>query len=175
MIRVAGKIGTGRIARNASGWYPGLFIATGPEAVPLGSGGAIGIGPGCKHLIALSTKDKADHPKELRDLERQGRARRGGNKRLAFRLQERVASRRKNRYHELKKRLVAENAVIVFKKDKLGGIACAGFGKSVAPAGHGQLRSMQDCKSRTCGKVSMVSAGICPCCGPVSARTEGEV
>ena len=152
MIRVTGKIGTGRIARNASGWYPGLSIATVPEAVPVGSDGAIGIGPGHKHPIALSTQEKADYPKELRrDLER-------------------VAHRRKNRYHELKKRQVAENAVTVFKKDNLRGIACAGFGKSVAPAGHGQLRSMQDCKSHTCCRqyiaVSMAYTGICPCCGP---------
>ena len=166
----AGKIKNGRIVRRASGWHLCLFIDAEPQAIPATGGGAIGIDPGYKHLITISTGEKVEHPKELpQNLKRLGQAQRGGNRKLAARLQERVSNQRKDRNHKLSRRLVAENAVIVFSKDNLRGLARAGFGKSVASAGHGQLRSMLDYKSRAGGReyIEVSSKGstrICSVC-----------
>jgi len=167
----AGKIKCGRIVRRASGWYLCLFIDAAPAAIPRLGEGAIGIDPGYKHLITTSDGEKVQHPKELqRSLQRLGQAQRGRNKKLAARLQERISNQRKDRNHKLSRRLVAENAIIAFSQDNLRGLARAGFGKSVAAASHGQLRSMLAYKSRTGGTQyievpSNSSTRICSSCG----------
>ncbi len=166
-----GKIKNGRIVRRASGWHLCLFIDAVPNTVPITGNGVIGIDPGYKHLLTLSTGEKIDHPRELqRNLKRLGQAQRGRAKKLAARLQERIANQRKDRNHKLSRRLVSENAVICFSKDNLRGLSRAGFGKSVASAGHGQLRGMLAYKSRAGGRLylevpSKGSTRICSHCG----------
>ena len=82
----------------------------------------------------------------------------------------RSGNERKDRNHKLSRRLVSENAVICFSKDNLRGLSRAGFGKSVASAGHGQLRGMLAYKSRAGGRlylepVSKGSTRTCSTCG----------
>lgn len=166
-----GKIKCGRVVRRASGWYLCLFIDAEPNAIPTTGTAAVGIDPGYAHLLTLSTGEKVEHPQELRrNLRRLGQAQRGGNKKLAARLHERIANQRKDRNHKLSRRLVAEHALIAFSTDNLRGLSRAGFGKSVAAAAHGQLRSMLDYKSRTGGRqyIEVPSHGstrICSHCG----------
>jgi putative transposase len=167
----SGKIKCGRVINRASGWYLCLFIDAEPQAIPVTGNGTVGIDPGYANLLTLSTGEKISHPKELqRNLKRLGQAQRGGDKVLAARLQERISNQRRDRNHKLSKRLVSENEVIVFSKDNLRGISRAGFGKSVASASHGQLRSMLAYKSRTGGRryievPSKDSTRICSTCG----------
>ncbi len=167
----AGKIKCGRIVRRASGWYLCLFIDAEPNAIPITGNGVIGIDPGYMHLLTFSTGEKIDHPRELqRNLKRLGQAQRGRDKELAARIQERISNQRKDRNHKLSRRLVSENAVICFSKDNLAGLSRSGFGKSVASAGHGQLRGMLAYKSRAGGRhylepVSRNSTRICSTCG----------
>ena len=81
-----GKIKSGRVVRRASGWYLCLFIDAEPNVIPKTGNGAIGIDPGFKHLLTLSTGEKIEHPRELeRTAERLAQAQRGGDKRLAAR------------------------------------------------------------------------------------------
>lgn len=166
-----GKIKCGRIVKRASGWYLCLFIDAEPKAIPVTGHGAVGIDPGYKNLLTLSTGEKISHPKELQsNLNRLGQVQRGSGKRLAARLQERIANQRKDRNHKLSRRLVSENEIIVFSKDNLRGLSRAGFGKSVASAGHGQLRGMLAYKSRTGGRHYIEVPGkdstrICSTCG----------
>jgi putative transposase len=166
-----GKIKCGRVVKRASGWYLCLFIDAEPKAIPLKGNGLVGIDPGYKSLLTLSTGEKIDHPKELqKNLTRLGQAQRGKGKRLAARLQERIANQRKDRNHKLSRRLVSENEVIAFSKDNLRGLSRAGFGKSVSSAGHGQLRGMLAYKSRTGGRHYIEVPGkdstrVCSTCG----------
>ena len=147
-----GKIKCARVIKRASGWYLCLFIDAQPAAIPRTADNWIGIDPGYRHLITLSTGAKVGHPKELqRNIKRIGQAQRGINKKLVARLHERIANQRKDRNHKLSRRLVSENMVICFSKDNLRGLSRAGFGKSVAAAAHGQLRSMLSYKSRRGG------------------------
>jgi putative transposase len=168
-----GKIRCGRVVRRASGWYLCLFIDAEPKLIPHTGNGQIGIDSGFKNLLTLSNGEVIEHPRELEaSEERLAQAQRGGNKKLAARLQEHLANRRKDRNHKLSRRLVAENAVIRFSGDRHKGIARR-FGKSVSSSGHGQLRQMLSYKSRAGGRAydepdSKFSTMTCSNCG---ART----
>ena len=169
-----GKIKCGRVVKRASGWYLCLFIDAEPAKISGTGEGAVGIDPGYKHLLTLSTGEKVAHPKELQhSIKRIGQAQRGGNKRLVARLNERIANQRKDRNHNLSHRLVAENAVIAFSKDNIKGLSRAGFGKSVAAAGHGQFRLMLAYKSRAGGRqyIEVPSKGSTRTCSTCGAST----
>ena len=166
-----GKIKCARIIKRPSGWYLCLFIDAGPVAIVRTGEGVIGIDPGYKHLLTLSTGEKIEHPKELQQsIKRYGQAQRGRDKKLAARIQERGSNQRKDRNHKLSRKLVSENKVIAFSKDNLRGLSRVGFGKSVSAAAHGQLRSMLSYKSRIGGTeyIEVPSKGstrICSACG----------
>lgn len=168
-----GRIKCSRIIRRASGWYLCLFIDAEPNTIPRTAGGEIGIDPGFNHLLTLSSGEKVSHPRELEaSALRLAQAQRGNSRRLAARVQERIANQRKNRNHKLSRRIVSENVLIAFSKDDHSAIAKR-FGKSVASSGHYQLRSMLSYKSRIGGSVyvepdSKKSTITCSACGALS-------
>jgi putative transposase len=147
-----GKIKCGRLVKRASGWYLCLFIDAAVQQIAPIAHGVIGIDPGFDSLLTLSTGEKITHPRELeRHAKRLAQAQRGKRQTLTARLQERIANQRKDRNHKLSRRLVSENAVIRFSKDRIRGIAKR-FGKSVASSGHYQLRQMLSYKSIASGR-----------------------
>lgn len=172
----AGKIKCGRVVKRASGWYLCLFIDAEPKAIERLANGVIGIDPGFKELLTLSTGEAIVHPKEFRAVEaRLGQAQRGKRKKFAARLHERISNRRKDRNHKLSRRLVAENVLISFLKDNHRAVARR-FGKSVADAGHGQLRQMLSYKSLIGGARLVFpdnrnSTRTCSTCGALSGPT----
>lgn len=168
-----GHIGQFRIVKRASGWYACLWIQTEPNAIPRVASGQIGIDPGFNHLLTLSTGEKVAHPREFKaSALRLAQAQRGSNKRLAARINERIANQRKDRNHKLSRRLVSEHVFIAFSKDNITGIAKR-FGKSVASSGHYQLRQMLSYKSPTSGTEyvevdSRNSTRACSACGALT-------
>lgn len=172
----AGHISQLRIVRRSSGWYACLFIKAEPNAIGRAASGRIGIDSGFKHLLTLSSGEKVEHPRELEvSAQRLAQAQRGGNAKLASRVQERISNRRKDRNHKLSRRLVSENTFIAFTKDRISGIARK-FGKSVASSGHHQLRSMLEYKSRAGGTTyvepdSKNSTMRCSACGALTGPT----
>jgi putative transposase len=170
-----GKIKCGRIVKRQSGWYLCLFIDVNRKPIEPKGFGEVGLDPGFKDLIVLSTGEKVEHPKELqKSIQRLGQAQRGGNRKLAARLHQRIKNQRKDRNHKLSLRLVEENKVIVFSKDNIKGIARK-FGKSVSSSAHAQLRQMisYKAKSRTDGAeyvevASRNSTKTCSSCGCLS-------
>lgn len=168
-----GKIKCGRLIKKASGWHLCLFIDAQPKAIERVASGRIGVDPGFKHLLTLSTGEKIEHPRELEaSANRLAQAQRGKDKKLTARLHERIANQRKDRNHKLSRKLVSENIVIAFSKDNIKGIAKR-FGKSVSSSGHRQLRSMISYKSSLCGTeytepFSRNSTRICSVCGCLS-------
>lgn len=174
-----GRISQLRVVRRASGWYACLFIQTEPNSIPVTGNGQVGIDPGFKSLLTLSTGEKIEHPRELEaSALRLAQAQRGGNRRLAARTQERIANQRKDRNHKLSRRLVAENQLIAFSADRHKSIAKR-FGKSVASSGHRQIRQMFSYKSkrRTDGlgvyvePESKNSTKTCSACGALTGPT----
>lgn len=65
-----GKIKCGRIVKRASGWYLCLFIDASPILIPRKANGKIGIDPGYKTTLTLSTGEKINTPKEFAKAER---------------------------------------------------------------------------------------------------------
>lgn len=170
---LGGKIKNGRIVKKASGWYLCLVIDTNPNEIPIVGNGAVGIDPGFKHLITLSTGEKIKHPKELeKRIKRLGQAQRGKNKKLTARINERIANKRKDRNHKLSRRLVSENSIIVFSRDNIKAISKR-FGKSVASSGHYQLQRMLSYKCSSCRRKyvevdSNNSTKTCSSCGALT-------
>lgn len=168
-----GKIKCGRIIKRASGWYLCLVIDAQPNKIPIAGNGVVGIDPGFKHLLTLSTGEKVAHPRELEaSLKRLGQAQRGGNKKLAARLQERIVNQRKDRNHKLSRRLIGENAEIYMSKDNLKGVAKK-FGSSITSSGIGKLREMLSYKSSSCGRKYLevpnrFSTVTCSTCGELT-------
>ena len=170
------RIKGGRIVKRASGWYLCLFIDAEPNAIPRVASGQVGIDPGFKDLLSLSTGEKIEHPRELEaSAFRLAQAQRGNNRTLAARIQEQIANQRKDRNHKLSRRLVSENTLIAFSADRHSAIARR-FGKSVASSGDHQLRSMLSYKCRAGGAIyvepdSRNSTRTCSACGALSGPT----
>src|ERR1019366_9783787 len=121
-----------RVVKRASGWYLCLFIDAEPTAIERLVFGEIGIDPGFSNLLTTSDGEVIAHPRELEAAaERLAQAQRGHDKQLAARIQERIANRKRNRNHQITRKLVAENVLIVWSKDNHRGIAKR-FGKSVS-------------------------------------------
>lgn len=171
-----GKIKSGRIVKRASGWHLCLFIDAEPNTIEIIGTGQVGIDPGFKDLLTLSTGDKISHPRELEKIaKRLAQAQRGGNKRLAARLQERLSNQRKDRNHKLSRDIVSQFDVIAFSKDNHKGIART-FGKSVTSSSHGQLRSMLAYKCCASGRQfievdSRNSTRTCSACRALTGPT----
>ena len=171
-----GKIKCGRVVKRASGWYLCLFIDTEPKAIERLAFGEIGIDPGFSNLLTTSDGEIIDHPRELEAAaERLAQAQRGHDKVLAARIQERIANRKKDRNHKITRKLVAENVLIVWSKDKIKGIAKR-FGKSVSSSAHAQIRGMLSYKSPISGTqfvevASKYSTKTCSECGSPSGPT----
>lgn len=164
-----GKIKCGRIVKRASGWYLCLFIDAEPKAIPALAHGTVGIDPGFSSLLTLSNGEKIDHPRELEaSAKRLAQAQRGHRKHLAASIQEHAKNQRKDRNHKLSRRLIAENALIVFSADNHTGVSSK-FGKSVSSSAHSQLRQMLAYKSRAGGRLyvevdSRNSTRMCSTC-----------
>ena len=165
-----GKIKCGRLIKRPSGWYLCLVIDANPNEIPRTGNGKIGIDPGFKHLLTLSTGEKINHPREFEaSANRLAQAQKGKNKRLVSRLQEKIKNQRKDRNHKLSRRLVSENEFIAWSKDRHRNIAKI-FGKSVQSSAHGQLRQFISYKSQFCGRKFVevdpkYSTRICSSCG----------
>lgn len=171
-----GHIGCARLVRRASGWRLCLFIKASPAAIERVSIGSAGIDPSFSSLLTLSTGEKIEHPHELAsEAVRLAQAQRGRRVHLAVRLQERIATRRRDRNHKLSRSLVESFDRIAFSADRHANIART-FGKSVTSAGHSQLRSMLRYKSLTGGTEyievpSRNSTKTCSACGALSGPT----
>lgn len=167
---------SGRICRRASGWYLCITIDASPQSINRLSDGAIGVDPGFRDLLTLSTGESVGHPREFAVTEgRLGQAQRGKNKRLTSRLQERQRNRRKDRNHKLSRDLIAKNILICFLKDNHRAIAKR-FGKSVGDSGHGQLRRFLEYKSLIGGTRLVFpenrnSTRTCSTCGALTGPT----
>ena len=147
-----GKIKCGRILKKANGWYLSLVIDAAPNAIPITGNGEIGIDPGFKNLLTLSSGTKIEHPRELEaGAKRLAQAQRGENKKLVSRLHAHIANQRKDRNHKLSRSLVSENGTIFWSKDNTKAISKK-FGKSVSSSAHSQLRQFISYKAQSCGR-----------------------
>lgn len=137
-----GKIKSARIVKRSSGWYVCLWIDAVHKFPVNQTDAAVGIDPGFITLLTMSDGTRIDNPRELRNSEKRlAQAQRSGNKRLASRIQERQANRRRDRNHKISHQLIVNYKTIFYSKDNFRGLAKT-HGKSVSEAGLGQLIGM---------------------------------
>jgi putative transposase len=171
-----GRLKSGRIVQCASGWYLCLCIDAPPNVIPSLGAAAVGIDPGFLSLLTLSTGAKVPHPHELsQTADRLAQAQRGNRQHLTARLHERLANQQKDRNHKLSRKLVAHHQTLVWSKDRHRAMAST-FGKSVASAGHAQLRGMLAYKCTASGRQflevpSKNSTRTCSACGALTGPT----
>ena len=190
-----GKIKCGRIVKRASGWYLCLFIDADAKPIQKISDGKIGIDPGFKTTLTLSTGEKIEQPKEFAKAEKRliqaskslgsfKKVKKGEKRKepkfkrkgkLLARIHERIKNKRKDNNHKLTRKLISENDFIAFSKDNIKGLAKR-FGRSVSEAGHYQLRQMLMYKSLIGGTKyievnSKKSTMTCSSCGSESGPT----
>lgn len=157
-----GKVKSGRIMRQPSGWYLCVFIDCPAKTIENKEHGEmVGIDPGFKDLLNLSTGEKVNNPPEIqlaieKTEKRIQQATRGRDYKLVRRLNEKLRSLRKLRNHIISKELVRRFDTIAFGVDNEQAMAKtrkvknksgqkvkrSGFGKSVTGATHYQLRQM---------------------------------
>jgi putative transposase len=170
------EIKCGRIVKRASGWYLCLWFDTVHTFPVQDTTEVVGIDPGFHSLLTLSTGEKIENPRELRKgAKRLAQAQRSGHKKLAARLLERQADRRRDRNHKISRTLVQRFKTIYYSDDNFKGMARK-FGKSVTEAGLNQLIRMIHYKSSTCGRKIMPVASFnttmrCSFCGALSGPT----
>jgi len=166
-----GKIKCGYLLHEPSGWYLGLFIDCSPRKMQCRPGEMIGIDPGFKDLLNLSTGEKINGPGYIaaaitKTEERIKQARRGRDNNLTRRLYERLRNLKNLRNHIISKDVVQRFETIAYGVDpealmckhrtvrnKSGQkVKRKSFGASVNRAAHYQLRQMIKYKSAANGR-----------------------
>lgn len=163
----AGKIKCGAIQRKPSGYYLCLIIDAPAQKIDCLAGELVGIDPGFKDLLNLSTGEKINNPPEIqaaieRVQARLVQAQRGRDYKLVRRLYEKLQNLRKQRNHLISKDLVRRFDVIAIAKDNEAAMARARkvrnksgqkvrrsyFAKSVTASTHCQIRLMLTYKAK---------------------------
>lgn len=156
-----GKVKCGFILREPSGWYLCFVIDRPAKKIDTVPGEVVGIDPGFKSLLSLSTGESVNNPPDIqaaieRTEARIKQANRGRDYKLAARLHERLRNLKKQRNHVISKDLIKRFEVIAIAKDNEAGMARVrklknksgqkvrrkALGKSVTTATHYQLREM---------------------------------
>lgn len=167
-----GKIKLARLVKKASGLYIQLTIDSKHNFKVKETDSQVGIDTGFKHLAILSDGTKYENNRYyVKGQKRLAQAQRGGDKKLAARLQERNKNRRKDYNHKVSKDVVQNHSEIYITNDNLKGQARK-FGKSVGDAGIGQLRQFILYKSCSNGRVAKLvdSKYTTMTCGNCGAR-----
>lgn len=162
------------ITKRASGWYCACVCEIKEEPRFEPGTEQIGIDPGYQTWLTLSTGEKIDIDRinHKRDMRRMGQAQRGGDKRMASKLHERMTRRIVHRQKEVTNQLCRRASLIAFSADNVRGLQKM-FGKSVRLASHAGLRNRLERKCRAGGVQfvavpSRFSTKTCSACGCLS-------
>ena len=103
----------------------------------------VGIDLGLKEFAALSTGEKIDNPRHLRELESKlATAQRAGKKRHAARIHGRVVNARRDFLHKVSTRIVRDFDYIAVGNVNAAGLAKTSMAKSVLDASWSSFRNM---------------------------------
>ncbi len=139
-----GKIKDGsNFSRDARGnWFLNIVVEVdAPDAREPVRG--VGIDLGLKEFAALSTGEKIDNPRHLRELESKlATAQRAGKKRHAARIHGRVVNARRDFLHKVSTRIVRDFDYIAVGNVNAAGLAKTSMAKSVLDASWSSFRNM---------------------------------
>jgi putative transposase len=184
------------VSLDGAGRYHASFVVEIAEAPLPSADTAVGVDLGLSSFAALSTGEKVDNPRWLRQRDKAlrrsqrnlARKRRGSRnrekaRRKVARLHVRVADARRDFHHQLSTRLVRENRTVCVETLNVAGMGRSKLARSVHDAGWGQFTAMLEYKAglsgRTLVKVDLwyPSSQLCSACGrrdgpkPLKVRT----
>ncbi|MDE2259841.1 MAG: transposase [Betaproteobacteria bacterium] len=139
-----GKIKDGtNFSKDARGnWFLNIAIEV-AEAHPRPIRNGIGIDLGLKEFAALSSGEKIENPRHLRQLEEKlAKAQRAHKKRLAINIHARITNARRDFLHKLSYRIVREFDYIAVGNINAAGLAKTSMAKSVLDASWSSFRNM---------------------------------
>lgn len=165
------------VTKRAEGWYCTCVCEIADEPRFECGTEHIGIDPGYKTWLTISTGEKIDIDRAAheRDQHPLAQAQRGGDKCRAAQLHERMTRRIVHRHKDIVNQLCRRASQIAFSADNIKGLQKM-FGKSVRLASHAGLRDRLERKCRA-GGVQFVAVPsrhttrACSACGSLSGPT----
>lgn len=166
----AGKIKTVTVSQSKSGrYFAAVLVDDGkelPAKPPLEAATAIGLDVGIKHFVTLSTGEKIENPKHLKQSEarlkvlqrRQSRKVKGSRNRHKARLRvaklhEHIAQQRKDFHHKVSTKIIRENqTVIVEDLNVKGMVQNHGLAKAISDCGWLQFKAFLQYKAAWQGR-----------------------
>lgn len=185
---IEGKVKALTVKRDCLGnWYACFSCELAPEPLPA-THKTVGIDLGLTHFAVLSTGEQIDNPRFFRKDEkalakaqrRLGKCTKGTSeyrrcKRVIQHIHQRIANRRENFAHQLSRRLVNENQIIVFEDLDIQQMQNRNFrslNKSIGDAAWRQLRQYTEYKAVNAGRTCIAidprnTSQMCSDCGEI--------
>lgn len=185
MFHVGKLVGNATVSKKADRWYISIPVETElSDHNPTGK--VVGVDLGVRTFATLSTGEKIDKPKHLKDAEKRlarwqrkvSRRTKGGMNRAKAqrkvqRIHASIANRRADFVHKVTTRLSKEFDSICVEDLSVKGMIQGGMGKSVSDAGFSMFRTQMEYKA--VGRVNVVSrwfpsSKTCSSCGHVNKK-----
>ena len=168
------KDGTSFSCDARGNWFLNITIEVEAAAARAPARG-LGIDLGLKDFAALSTGEKIENPRHLRQLAKKlAVAQRAGKKRQTANIHARITNARRDFHHKLSTRIVQEFDYIAVGNINAAGLAKTRMAKSVLDAGWSSFRSMLKYKSIATGAWyeevnERFTTQVCSACGCLPA------